>query len=270
MSSWPLQRAAVSLTAVPGLTATRSGVVVQQPTAAGDVGAWVTLMDSTPAAGCVHLSGGRRGADPIFYDLAIGGVGSEIVVLEGVVLSTTAFQAAQVNTPLPLVVPAGVRLAIRAANGGGSGGAPAEFAAAIVPPHPAFPATGRLITLGYTRASRTGVTVVGASGGGSWAQITASTPVALRAVYLSFTIDNALNNNGPNRPAVQLAIGAAGSEVLITPRLLYVVNEGTANMAMMGPFFVTVPAGERLAARIVWDTLFATTITTQLIVHGVP
>lgn len=94
--------------------------------------------------------------------------------------------------------------------------------------------------------SRGTVVTCGSGAKGSYTQIVASTASDAQWAIICFEVDDS-SNGGGYVAAMDVAIGGAGSEVIIASDLLSGVNGGYAGNSMLIPF--SVPAGTRVAVR---------------------
>jgi hypothetical protein len=228
-------------------------VTVQQGASAHTKGAYVQVFASTdfdwksmaiflqndPVGGAVLTSG--------LLDIAIGGAGSEQIILANLLTSNTPVSLQSIYVPLmwhhiPVNIPAGTRISARSqlsAAGSLNSYLVMVGYAGGMPNHPAI---GRSTTLGVNTGTTRGVTVTtGAANGtkGSWAEISSSAPHDIR--YLGFIAsfrDHVLS------VVFDIGIGGAGSEVVLVPDI------------QVGPWCpafnvypVSIPAGTRIAMR---------------------
>lgn len=153
---------------------------------------------------------------------------------------------------IPIRIPRGVRLAVRQNTTSGS----TDSRVAI---HPcSYSPFGNR---GFTRAESMGVTGnkgvevdAGATPNtkGSYSQIIASTSNRYQAIMLCISSDNQRAQNGSERFAIDIAVGAAASEKVIVNNLLCTwsfSNGATILPWCFGPFPCDIPAGSRLAVR---------------------
>lgn len=189
------------------------------------------------------------------FDLAIGGAGSEKIIVSDLYISSRTNAVTTVLGTccifIPVKVPAGARLAVRCQSTAASATARVIITGAGSSPKIS---AGFSKAIGIaTSASSRGVTVD--PGGtavtkGSYAQLIASTTV--RAAALLITTGAAGDNvKGTNGFTLDIAIGAAASEKIIIPDM-FLACSSAVNIVMPRSFpiyNVDIPAGTRLAAR---------------------
>lgn len=215
-------------------------------------GAYVELISSTSfeANGLfITLRRGNLNGDALI-DIAIGGSGSEQVVVPNIGF---ACQVLRYGTSffIPFYIPAGSRISARVQATTGS----ATVGIQVVPIGGSLinqPGFSRAINYGATTADSGGTQVD--PGGtintkGSYSEITSATTAPIR--YLVVAVTN--QNNGTGTTAAWLfdiAIGGSGSEVVIVPDLMEVLD---SNLDTLTPchycFPVNIPVGSRIAIR---------------------
>lgn len=197
----------------------------------------------------ITLRRGNLNGDALI-DIAIGGSGSEQVVIPNLGF---ACQVLRYGTSffIPFYIPAGSRISARMQATTGS----ATVGIQVVP------IAGTLINQpGFSRATNYGANTADSGGTqvdpggtintkGSYAQITAATTAPIR--YLVVAVTN--QNNATTTTAAWLfdiAIGGSGSEVVIVPDLMEVID---SNLDTLTPchycFPVNIPVGSRIAIR---------------------
>lgn len=208
-------------------------------------GTWGELVASLQADVIALVVLIRRPAGGSFrslIDIGIGGAGSEQVVIPDIFNANSS--SSQVNQYLfPINLPAGTRLAARG-----------QSASTTTPPsvvvYPIYRSRHgdsgltKFSTYGALTASSNGTSVVsGASNTyGSWVELSSSVN-AMKSMNVI-----AVNATAGGFGALQLGLGAASSEV---PILEMPVSADQASRCVSGalPIPVSIPAGERLAAR---------------------
>ena len=188
-------------------------------------------------------------------DLAIGTAGSEQIIVPDLLASTGSGGGGVVmggSVYLPIPTRAGQRLAARCQ---------ASTASAVlrVLAHTVkyglgnAAELGRIVSIGTAAATSRGTSIdPGASAGakGAWTQLTASSPIPARGVIVM--LGNQNNSARTNCTwLVDIGIGAAGSETVLMPDMLFA---GSAGADTIGPCYwpltaVAIPAGTRIAAR---------------------
>jgi hypothetical protein len=151
---------------------------------------------------------------------------------------------------------------------------PDVFAYAM-PMRSGMPCVGSVVdTYGADTANSKGTTLT-ASGTegvyGSWVQLTASSE-RVKALVLAFGHGQADWSTFTNQWAiVEIGVGGAGSEVEILTLADIAVSSGTQILAqqMYGPYFVDIPAGTRVSARVRKQYTSASQRTIDVILYGI-
>jgi hypothetical protein len=206
-------------------------------------------------------------------DIAIGGAGSEVNILENIQISSAGasgfLDSWEVYVPLP--IRGGTRISARCAASTGSAVISVGF---------------RFVKSELTRAQRMGRATtygaaVGDSGGtaidpgasadtlGAWAEITASLTRRIRG-YALLSIGNKVNSaRTAGSLGVQFGIGGAGSEVAVTG-VVQIQAEATSDLLkpVIRGINIDLPAGVRLAARGISQTNDATDRLFEVVVIG--
>jgi len=222
-------------------SANSGGVAVTAGGSTHTKGAYAQLIASVAAHGTwlTIEANAASTSNPFLIDIAVGGAGSEQVVLPNVLVRGANTSGTILH--LPFLVPAGARLSARCQNATPS--AALRLAAQVHAGDFAMVPFGRAEAVGALTASSTGTTIT-ASGSantkGAWTQLIASTAFRYRWLLVS------LVNAASQRALFDIGIGGAGSEVVILPDLSC-LNQ-TAGEAILHP--VDVPAGSALSARM--------------------
>lgn len=220
----------------------------------------------------VFISTQENIAADFLVDLAIGGAGSEKVILANLGLSTTAGVGGNVAVfSVPLSIPAGSRIAARAQNSAGTNRDITVLA---------MLASGLWLTSSPSQLVSTYGANTGTSGGvsidpggsantkGSWVQISAS--VDLDIAWLCLAVMNQVNGVRTNATwLVDIGIGGAGSEKVMVPDILLSVHSAgdlVNPCVVMVP--VSIPTGSRLVARAQSSITDATDRLFDLIAYG--
>jgi hypothetical protein len=236
-----------------GATGGSTGTAIAGGSPAHTKGAWVELLAATShhaTALTLYLMGGAGVADYLL-DLAIGAAGAEQAIIENLLWNRASVAFCSPLSRLPVVVPAGSRLSARCQSTTAS--SPVVVRGQLHAPGPNY-------LTGYTRAEGIGINTAdsggtGIDGGavvntkGAYVQLVAATAQTYRCLYVL-----AGNQNQAARVAafflVDIAIGGAGVETVIIPNVGLASNANEQVVPeIAGPYFVTVPAGTRLAAR---------------------
>lgn len=216
-------------------------------------GNWTQILAATPYhAHALLIEVAPAFAWGAFWDIGIGGVGSERPIVENLAWGSTASEDQGVFAFIvPLALPAGTRISCRVQID--SAGASGNGLVAVMPighPFPGFEAgLSRATTYGANTATTrlTLPTVPSANTKGPWAQLTAATTADIRYMIVQQTLAEFVSGGAW---AFDIGIGASGSEKILVPDLL-----GDSQGGLQGPrpstygFPCYVPAGTRLSIR---------------------
>lgn len=239
---WPAGRLLehIGVTEDPGLqlTAVSGG--------AAAYGSWVELGTTTIACQALRVLqyGGYYNA-PGKIELGVGSAGNEETLLADWITQGGYFRDADAYW-LPFALPAGTRIAARAANS--SAGSYHAFGVETW-------AFGHKRTWGDCRITAYGVgtysgtTVTGGNGvKGSWTELTASTTDGMRFAYLCVTPSHQENYGAWRTFAVDVGVGAASSEMVVAADLPFMAYY-YAVMPQRVILPLRLPAGVRIAVR---------------------
>ncbi len=237
-------------------------------------GSWAEIADSTPfqtAGFLLHVSHAMP-ADHLL-DIGVGAAGSEVAVVENLLISGGKNYGGPDCLWLPLAIPAGSRISARSQA---TTGTRVMFVALTLlgPTLYAPGGRGRMTTYGANTADSGGA---GFDPGGSantkgnWTQITASTTANMALMYIAFGNQANATIGADSTWLVDIAVGAAGSEQIILSNIQLSANlqNDTADPGLFGPVPVSVPAGTRLAVRGQCTNTDATDRLLDCIVYGV-
>lgn len=253
------------------------GTVVAPSATAATKGSWVSLgtlsADAVAlrisVAVCYESKTGGTGA----FDIGIGGSGSQVVLAPNIVCPYNSGNSSisYVQFLLPMQLPSGVQVWARSACSAAS--AAGTYVASFSAFDGEYTAEGYggVDALGFTAGTLVGTsfTTTGTGAKGSYSQIIASTTrdYGMLAICLD---QGTAGLSTSNVVTVDIAIGGAGSEKIIAPDVLLVVNNnynsGSATSA--GPFPVEVPSGSRIAVRGACDSAIAA-LTFGATIYGV-
>lgn len=210
-------------------------------------------------------------ASPGCLDIMIGGSGSEVVLIENLLMGACGGIGIQVRGPkhwlFPLYVPAGSRLSARVAGSRTSTSMKVAIYLWGGEGYPPFKVGTIVDTYGIGTVPNGTTITEGASGAeGNWAQITASTTRDHFCIVPSYQYNDATLLDAFAQADV--GIGAAASEQQIGHSYNY--SLGTID-CMDGPYpllpiFQDIPSGTRLAMRA---SCSSTTNTANGALHGV-
>ena len=248
MADWSLYGDGQQLTA--GTASASYGVDVSA-SSANTKGSYVELISSSasakPATGFYFSI--YRTALPAWdglVDIAIGGAGSEQIIVSdmGFVSNLTGSQASMQF--LPIAIPASTRVAARVQTGYGGGTTNNYSMIHLVHGGSKHPtglagATG----IGANTADSGGVAISAGSGSkGSYVEVVSSTARAYRGISLRAHTRNSVLAD--TKILVDIAIGAAASEVIIASNLPLYSNGGIEFLPYIP---LHIPSGVRVAAR---------------------
>ncbi len=203
-------------------------------------------------------------------DIAVGAAASEEVIVSDFYIES--YNSSHVNSVcifVPVVIAAGSRVSARA-QASTSGGTIDVGVMGIT--GDAYLPSGYRNSVGMGVSGSRGSDIdAGATANtkGAYTQIVASTSNRIAALILS--VGSSLNSAPADADfLVDIAIGGAGSEVVIIPDIL-VVSESTTVFFphAIGPFPVNIPAGTRIAIRCQSTTNDATDRIMDVVLQGV-
>lgn len=242
-------RGAIDLATLGDDIASSAGFTLALPGASNTFTGWSELAASTPweAYGfwlqvSANLDSAGHGAGPVLIDIGIGGSGSEVAIIESLIVVNST-DGSSTNFFIPLRIPAGSRISVQQEIGNSSTNDMIyvmQLLSASFDGHPAF---GSSFTFGANRGTSRGTVVTSGTAGakGSWAELTSSLAYDTRELMFVVT-----NHNGL-RGLLDVGIGAGGSEVVLLPDLHQVGTTGGTEGIWRVP--VSLPAGTRIAAR---------------------
>lgn len=219
-------------------------------TVANDVdnvkGSWVQLVAATarPATGVFIWSHGDDATNWQSTDIGVGDAASEVVLIPDLPLVSPH----AVGHFFPISIPAWSRIAARTQ---GAAGGNAYVGAMLISEGFASPsAFGRVTAYGVVTGGTTSATALayGTAGAkGAWTQLVASTSHPCSSVVVTL---GSLSSLYSYDAAVDVAVGAAGSEVIVVSDLqCNVPGGGYSGMATFN-LPLTIPAGSRISARV--------------------
>jgi hypothetical protein len=272
VTSWPPAVGGGDVEGPTTSTNASGGIVTVTASATANVkGAYAALLSSTGMDydGLLVMSGMQTTNVSYLLDVAVGAASSEVILVDDL------SQGAQNNLTewfyIPVQIPSGTRIAarcqcstlsstMRVACVGVKGG---WFAP---------PPGGSVVTWGAATSDSGGTPVdAGASAAtfGAWAQLVASTAEAVKAVCLRTT--PAGNNAAPSTGqwVLQLGVGGAGSEVAVlnVPFLTGTAADNFGPMVQLW-FPCSIPAGTRVAARVMSSVTDATDRIVDVVAYG--
>lgn len=252
MSDWPLLRNNLAVEDDAALAS--YGVTVTASGSSNTKGSYTQLVAalSRTAIGILLQFRGNSAAYTLF-DIAIGGAGSEQVVVPNLPGSVSLASNGDTCVSIPIYIPAGSRVSARmqAGVGGNTLVMKAHF---ITDNFCGMQAPQRWVNWGADLATSHGTAVV-SSGSvntkGSWVQLVAASEITTKWLIVAPQITGTARNF-----AVDIGVGGAGSEQVILSNLKYV----NASLGILiGPFPFSIPAGSRVAVRAASDIATSTT-----------
>lgn len=258
-------------------TATSSGTNVTASSSANVKGSWSDLGGVTSFAYeaiTVCIGGSQVFVDQMI-DVGISD-GSNRHVLVADLYYAGSKQAAEqfFIVTIPVHVPAGAQLSARAAASNGTGPPVIEVSlighASGLAGAPGF---SRSVAL-FTPASSRGVAVDPggtANTKGAWAQLTASSPADIAAMFglVGYNADTARASTA--RALIDIGVGAAASEFVLYPNAALgwgATRDGPSNCPRIPIFGCNVAAGSRIAARAACSINTAGDRTVDLALYG--
>lgn len=269
MPDWPSGYGGTRLEAI-GAAAFDIGVTAGSANAKGS---WAELTSSSPIdADGFYLNVAMVGTNRDFlFDIGVGAAGSEVVILENVLVSIGSISIGQiVEAYVPLPIKAGTRIAARCQSTTVSAvlGIMAHLAAGDF--YSAM-RCGRATTYGALTADSGGTSIdpgAVASTKGSWVELAASLTNPFRSALVC--VGNQANAvRSAASYSLDLGIGAAASEQVVLADN-YMHADATTDLVFppLIQRFLSAKSGERLAARAKSDITDATDRLFDLVVIG--
>lgn len=241
-----------------GLTTTNNlqgyGTVITAAGSTNTKGSWTELIASTTSDCCfleVYIVQESLGLYSVSVDIGVGAAASEIVIIPDLYTSPSFNNFMQCKVQLPMHIQAGTRIAARCQSSTAS----KTVAVHVILHNGCFPwEVVGVDALNFNAASTTGTTLTPdttAGVKGSYSQLIASTARDYSGVFATWDYSAGLRQ----QYKIDVAIGAAASEVIIIPdRQIYTGdttnNVGVPTDAIAIPFVpIHIPAGQRVAAR---------------------
>lgn len=192
-------------------------------------------------------------------DIAIGGAGSEQILVANMVYNTvTGANSGGYGLWVPMYIPAGSRVAGRCQCTTAS----ATLTASIAGSEGGMTSDAMLggsDTYGVNTGTSIGTIIdpgAAANTKGSWAQISASITYAIGALQIVFDNQKPSGQTGSGTNLVDIGVGAGGSEVVIASNIPFIMGAGSLNSTGGNPancypplIRQRIPSGTRLAVR---------------------
>lgn len=256
-----------TLASSTGLTLTAGG-------STNTKGSWVTMKSATAFAYegfTVYCSNGS--ADDFMVDIGIDdGSGNVSILVPDLHFAAVKHQREHnLALNIPVHVAAGSKLVARCAGAGTS-----TFFDCLIVGHSAnpggFPGYSRAVAL-FSPSSSRGVAVDpggSANTKGSWAEITASTPADVAAIFGVVGFNGDVGRASTADFLLDVGLGAGGSEFVLLPDLYFnwsATWDGPQDVFFQ-PVAVHIPSGTRLAARGACSITTAGDRTVDLALYG--
>lgn len=228
------------------------GTIITPGATANTKGSWTQIVASTSSdCDLLHLkitgeSGGGTYKNQ-FIDVGVGVAGSEVVVFPNIDIGVGGtFQGSHVDLLVPIHIPAGSRIAARAQADAAS--ISGDFGVSLVVYDAAFEtqAFAGVDDIGTATSTTQGTVVaLGNATKGSYAQLVASSAKDYEGLAVILDSDKGTSLAAS---VIDIAIGAAGSEVILMPDLI--CNGFQSDWQLTKGFIpMQIPAGTRIAAR---------------------
>lgn len=253
------------------------GTVLTSAGSANTKGAWVELTASL--SGDAYLleiemvNASIGGAIRIAVDIGIGAAASEVVLIPDLFISGQFNRLRNANIVVPVSIPAGTRIAARCASSGTSKTV-AVNVRTVDGGHAQSDAPSGYETINFASAS-TGGTVItphaSADTYGSYIEMVASTANDYTGIFV-LSGDDSISGN-PCSHTIDIAIGAAASEINILPKRHLYLGDSVNSILMHGtavlvPFLpLPIAAGQRISARAM--SSFAGDSGATIVMYGI-
>lgn len=245
--------------AMPVYTSSGAPDAVTNGVGAHTKGSYTTILAATPAdSSRLHLGVCRAetAAKRHMLDWAIGAAGAEVVVVANIPHDPGSNVSASLCLPYDVDVPSGTRLACRCQ--GVDAGGDQQIHVWAMHENRALGGLSNPVTYGANTATSKGTAVdpgAVADTKGAYAEITATTTAAHQAVHV-YANKNSPTNNDPLRWRLDVAIGAAGVEVVAIPDISVACDAGESRAyPTESVFALSVNSGVRLASRVMCDVV---------------
>lgn len=257
MGDWPILSDGGAKVNYGTTLATTLLTTVTASASANTKGAWAEIIATTicDCKGFWVQMGAQNTAKEYLVDLGIGAAGSEIVLVSDILFGSLApsTRATAQCFFIPISIPAGTRISCRCQCATGS----ATLSVGVISLGPGFMPSnslGKCETYGAVEATSLGSTVdpgTSANTKGAYTQMTAATGIIVRELIILLGSNNAISHSNGSW-LIDVAIGAAGSEIVSIPNLFVVPGFGNGMgfvPSVIGPIPVNYPVGTRIAVR---------------------
>ena len=254
MSDFGWFAGAQRFTSIGATTASTTGTSLTSPGSTNTKAAWTQLVASTAhdAAGMIlegHFTA-PSGAGYGLADIAVGGSGSEVVLVADIpLMRLSSQQYGWAPIILPIAIAAGTRLSARFQASQASSSC--VLLGQLVGKTFDYPILGAgCQSLGAVSATSKGTAVDPggtANTKGSWVQMSASLAKNCNWVMMSVTQDSPITVGGSW--LIDIGIGGSGSEVVVVPNI-YLYGNAVGGLAVQRFFLpLSLVAGQRVAVR---------------------
>jgi len=226
-------------------------------------GTYVQIAASTPADAVaidVVFFVGFQSRLNAAFDIAVGASGSEVVIVPDILvaldLETLALALVTPHMILPVMIPKGSRVAVRAQVNNNFSSANTFISVQSIDTYDGSflesQPPGAIDVVGFNAAATTGTAVTGggtANTKGSYSQLVAATAADYVGFFLALDYQSTTANVSFN---IDIAIGASGSEVVIKPNHYQQFDWASSVRAMpslTSIYYLPIPAGSRVSAR---------------------
>lgn len=260
------------------LSATSGGTAITAADSEDTKGSWVELVPATAhdAVGMlVTLGPVVNSFRWIGLDIGIGSSSNEVVIaadLFGFLVSN--FYAH--SYLIPLAVPAGARIAARIQASHAS--ATCQVSVTLLGGAMAGPEQLQsLTTMGFIAATTRGTEIIAPSEGAGgpnlksgWVEIASATVRRFRGLILSINTTVTFMSE-ESAHLLDIGVGASTSETVLVPNLRFVTDPAHDQFvpSVVGPLWLDIPAGTRLAARMQSSSTSASNMTMDVVLYGI-
>jgi hypothetical protein len=221
--------------------------------AANTKGSWAVVSAATPyeAHGvCVVLAVKSAGVD-LLVDIGMGTAGNECVIIPNLLWTGGSSSSYNKCFFVPLNIPAGVRLVVRAQSIAGSHTGRCSvtlFEAGML----GMPSIGRVVAFGADTAATGGLALgnpAGANTWGAWTELASSAGQNLKWVMPVPGDGGITTRTSGSRHFLQMGTGAAAAEIGLGPEYPFSSSSTSFSTNMFHGFWADIPSSERLAMR---------------------
>lgn len=272
MADWPLAGGGQRLDTFLERTATSDGTPITVASV-NTKGSWVEASTASPyeANGIiVNVRQSVAGSPSCMVDIGVGAAGSEVVVVPDLLFSSRLGHPATVW--LPIKIREGSRIAVRC-QCTSTANIPQVTITLIGGSLNQPPGYSRMLAYGVVAGTSRGAVVdagAAANTKGAYTQITAATTQPIKWLLAAFTA-GANAALADSSSLIDIAVGAASSEVVIIPDILMgkQLASDVLTPQLFGPVPVDIPEGTRLAVRAQCSTATAADRVFDCALYGI-